>query len=823
MEKQLLNEDWRMRVCGEDTWLPARVPCSLLSVLLEQNQIEDPYWRCNEQKAVQLCRNDCEFCRTVSVTDEVLRQRAVELVFEGLDTLADIFVNGALLAHTSDMHRTYRFDCRSLLHSGENELRVRFYSPIRYIETYRPALGKESHVAPTGGMPGGHYLRKAQSMFGWDWGIQLPDMGIWRSVWLETYSEPRVSDVEILQHHEDGLVRLTVAAETEQAGGCAEDALSVALYAPDGALLERQNIAWRPKAEAHFTVRQPQLWWPNGYGAQPLYRVEVSLLCGSEERQRKSLSVGLRTLTVLHEPDEWGKSFTVCVNGLKIFARGANYIPEDAVYPRITEEKQRFLVETALQENMNCLRLWGGGYFPSDAFYDLCDRAGLLIWQDLLFSDDTFALTPEFEENILAETRDNVHRLRHHACLLLWCGNNEIESAWAYWGNFQEEPPALRADYIKIFEYLLPRAVRACDKQTFYWPSSPSSGGCFQAPDAETDGDVHYWEVWHGRKPFTDYRKYKFRFCSEFGFQSFPSIKTIRSFTEPKDRNPFSKVMEAHQKNGSANGTILAYLSENFRYPGTLEGLVYLSQVLQGMAIQYGVEHWRRQRGQCMGSLFWQLNDNWPVISWSAVDYLHRYKALHYLAVHFYAPVACSLLREGSVVSAYIQNETAHTGRYRAKLRLRGVNGSLLAEETVSGEAAPYAAVCLGQKDWASLLEGREEQVLAEIAFSGDGLEETLAAEPFVPYKHLALERVHIERQIRETSEGWEITLCANGVAPFVWLDLAAGDGVFSDNCFLLNGSDSKTVLLKREGLTLPADSSVEKQLTVTCLQDTYL
>ena len=281
--------------------------------------------------------------------------------------------------------------------------------------------------------------------------------------------------------------------------------------------------------------------------------------------------------------------------------------------------------------------------------------------------------------------------------------------------------------------------------------------------------------------------------------------------------------MESHQKNGSANGTILSYLSENFRYPGTLEGLVYLSQVLQGMAIKYGVEHWRRQRGQCMGSLFWQLNDNWPVVSWAAVDYLHRYKALHYMAAHFYAPVACSLLRDGTKVAAYVQNETAAAGHYQAKLRLRGLDGTLLDETIVTGEAAPYSALSLGEKDFAPLLSGRVEQVIAEIAFSVDGLQDTLEAEPFVPYKHLELKKVAIQKQIQPVSGGWQITLNADGVAPFVWLDLADGDGEFSDNCFLLNGQESKTVQLKTAGLSLPEGSTAEQQLTVTCLQDTYL
>ena len=820
MEEERLNDGWQMRICGQDQWFPARVPCSLVSVLLDNGKIENPYWRCNEEKAVELCRNDCEFRRNIALRETFLRRRAVELVCEGLDTLADIFVNGCLLARTHDMHRTYRLDCRTLLHPGENELRIVFHSPVEYIENHRPASEKEVHFTPAGSMHGGHYLRKAQSMFGWDWGIQLPDMGIWREIRLESRDEPRLEGVEVLQHHENGAVRVEVNVSTEACGAQPGDRICTRLFNPEGRLIAESRAPWQVETHFEFPVEAPLLWWPNGYGEHPLYRVEAEFVRGGETTEARTLPIGLRTLTVLHEPDCWGKSFTVCVNGLKIFTRGANYIPEDAVYPHIGLERQRFLIDTALKENMNCLRIWGGGYYPSDEFYNLCDRAGILLWQDLMFADDAYDMNRKFEEDITAETRDNVMRLRHHACLLLWCGNNEIESAWAGWEAFQKESPALRADYVKMFEYILPRVVRGCDRQTFYWASSPSSGGCFLHPDCETDGDVHYWDVWHGRKPFTDYRKYYFRFCSEFGFQSFPSVKTIDSFTEPEDRNVFSRVMEAHQKNGAANGVIISYLSQNFRYPYSLSGVVYVSQVLQAMAIKYGVEHWRRNRGRCMGSLYWQLNDNWPVASWSAVDYAGRYKMLHYAARRFYAPEAGSLLREGSCVSAYVQNETGRKNVCQATMRLRALSGEILDEMVVSGTVEPYSAVCLGKKDYAGLIRGREESVVAEIVFHGGNLEEAVETEPFVPYKHLRLRKPEIRKEMRRTRGGWEITLRSDCFAPFVWLDLREGDGEFSDNWFPLNGRDARTILLYRDGLRLPAGSDIEQMLTVTSLAD---
>ncbi len=381
------------------------------------------------------------------------------------------------------------------------------------------------------------------------------------------------------------------------------------------------------------SIHNPKLWWPNGYGDQPLYKVQVELLDeDGTVLETITKRIGLRTLTISQEKDLWGKEFAFCVNGVKIFAMGGNYIPEDCIYSRITPEVQKYLLESCKRANFNCVRVWGGGYYPSDHFYDLCDEMGLIVWQDLMFACNVYDLTEEFEDNITKEITENVKRLRHHASLGLWCGNNEMESAWDHWPEVQSESKYLRADYIKMFEYVIPKAVRAADSETFFWQSSPSSGGCFDDPDDENRGDCHYWDVWHGQKPFTDYQKHYFRFCSEFGFQSFPCLKTVESFTEEKDRNIFSRVMENHQKNPAANGKILYYLSENFRYPENFRKLLYVSQILQGMAMKYGVDHWRRHRGRCMGTLYWQINDNWPVASWASIDYFGRWKALHYMA-----------------------------------------------------------------------------------------------------------------------------------------------------------------------------------------------
>ena len=384
-------------------------------------------------------------------------------------------------------------------------------------------------------------------------------------------------------------------------------------------------------------------------------------------------TIGLRTVTVCTDADEWGNQFAFVVNGQKIFAMGANYIPEDNLLGHLSEERSERLIRDCARANFNCIRIWGGGYYPEDYVYDACDRYGILVWQDLMFACNVYDLNDEFEANILAETADNVKRIRHHACLGLWCGNNEMEWGWRDWGRLEGHRPKYKADYTKIFEMLLPRLVKQVDDQTYYWLSSPSSGGSFDDPNDFNRGDNHYWEVWHSNKPFTEYRDFYFRFCSEFGFQSFPGKKTLDSFSLPEDQNIFSEVMESHQKNGLANTKIFSYISGYYKYPKDMESIAYISQILQLKAIQYGVEHWRRNWGRCMGSIYWQLNDCWPVASWASIDYYGRWKALHYGAKRFYArfmATACEKEELSTEIDYYIHNESFEERKAVLRVRL---------------------------------------------------------------------------------------------------------------------------------------------------------
>ncbi|MDE7048720.1 MAG: glycoside hydrolase family 2 protein, partial [Lachnospiraceae bacterium] len=480
-------------------------------------------------------------------------------------------------------------------------------------------------------MEGFPHLRKAHCMFGWDWGPRLPDAGIFRDVTLLGIKKSRLDSVYITQIHEAGQVTLdfdiTLELFCNRESGLFGDGgkVRITVTDPDGQVVAAEDTAGEEQ-DYKLTVKNPRLWWPHGYGDQPLYQVRVSLLDGDDSEldvwERK---IGLRTMTVNTDKDEWGSCFAHEVNGVKIFAMGADYIPEDNLLDRVNKERTRRLLEDAAMANHNCIRVWGGGYYPDDFFFDICDELGLIVWQDFMYACASYELNDAFEANITRETIDNVRRIRHHACLGLWCGNNEIETQIEMWKVSEKQ----KYDYIKLYEYIIPKIIKEEDPNAFYWPSSPSSGGNFENSWSEDHGDMHYWDVWHGNKPFTEYRKFHFRYLSEFGFQSFPGLKTVESFTEPEDRNIFSRVMEMHQRNRAANGKILNYLSATYLYPKDFDHLLYASQLLQADAIRYGVEHFRRYRGRCMGTVVWQLNDIWPVASWASIDYYGRWKALH--------------------------------------------------------------------------------------------------------------------------------------------------------------------------------------------------
>lgn len=625
MEKFILNGMWKIQSKSYQT--EGEVPGSVYTALLANGLMEDPFYRDNEAKALAIMDEEFVFTKTFTYTK---KSESILLVCEGIDTLCDLYVNGKFVAHTDNMHRTYTFDIATLLKDGENEIKAVFPPYDAYIKS--KAKEKLITSGSDATMVGFSYVRKASYMSGWDWGPMLPDVGIWKDIYLIDGNLPRIADVRILQRHEDGKVFVTVKGKTSIPAS-----VQITITSPDG-----EEIAVKNGRETE--IKNPKLWWPNGYGEHPLYTVTVQCIKDGNVVDCNQKRIGLRTLVISREADEWGEEFCYKINGIKIFAMGADYIPEDNILSRLNKERSRKLLQDCLFANFNSIRVWGGGFYPHDYFFDLCDEMGIIVFIDLMFACSAYPTDQAFYDNVKAEVTENVKRMRHHACIAVISGNNEIEEQASVRNWWTKEE---KRGYLKLFEDIIPKIIKKECPEISFVPSSPSAHGKFIDPRSEDVGDSHYWEVWHGNRPFTEYRDHFFRFLSEFGFQSFPSMKTVEEFTLPEDRNPFSAVMELHQRNAAANGKILNYLSQTYLYPSSIENLVYASQLLQAEAIKYGAEHLRRNRGRCMGTLYWQLNDCWPVASWASVDGKGRYKALHYEAKRFYEPIHISCEETG--------------------------------------------------------------------------------------------------------------------------------------------------------------------------------
>ena len=823
MIRQILCDGWKMRRIGDESFEGAVVPGSVYTDLLRNGKMEDPFFKDHEKQALDRMNDDYEYVTVFACQEELLACEKIFLRFEGVDTIADVYLNGILIGSPHNMHRIWEYEVKDLLMPEDNLLCVIFHSPTKYIaEAYRrrPTRGTED------AMDGFVHIRKAHFMFGWDWGAHLPDAGLFRPVWLLGAGKARIDSVYITQKHgmdhvellfdikiqnlfqsKDSIGRSNVDRSNDgyrcssvSESHSEELHYEVRLTDPDG------NMICTEEAPASVQISDPRLWWPNGYGKQELYTVEVILKAGTSIIDSWKKRIGLRTITMDTQEDEWGKKFACQVNGVDIFSMGADYIPEDHLLPRVTPQTTRVLLEKAKWANFNTIRVWGGGYYPDDWFYDLCDELGLVVWQDFMFACAVYDLTPEFEENIRAEFVDNIRRLRHHACLGLWCGNNEMESFVGERCSWVTKPEEVR-DYLFMYERIIPGILAKEDPNAFYWPSSPSSGGSFDDPQDSGRGDVHYWDVWHGNKPFSEYRKYCFRYLSEFGFQSFPAKKTIETISDdPADYNIFSYIMEKHQRNAGANGKIMQYMQQTFRYPSSFETVLYASQLLQAEAIRYGVEHFRRNRGRCMGAVYWQLNDCWPVASWSSVDHCGRLKALHYYARRFFAPLMISCEEQGLITSGKDLNRQ-HFDEFERSIRLNVVNESIR-------EACVTVRWYL--RDAKAEILRKEETELTVPALSSVWLEKTQLPEIdiFREYVSFELEKDgqicsggtvifsypkyfrYEDPHLRYNVRGNTITVRADAYARSVEIQNDQEDLILSDNYFDLN-ADARTVTVQ--------------------------
>lgn len=778
MKRFLLDGKWLMT--GAEYLCYGNIPGSVYSFLHIDNEIlPDPFFRDNEDIYLALAENEFTFERKF---DYKISQNQAFLVFEGLDTLCSVYLNGILVAETDNMHLKYSFDVTGTLIDGENFLKIACHPIAPYMREKNARAKLFGSVDCMDGYP---YVRKAHSMMGWDWGPRLPDAGIWRSVYLVEKDSPEIIDVEIIQRHEHGSAFLTPKVECD--GGEVE----VKMTSPDGSVTVLA-------ANLENEVESPKLWMPNGQGEQNLYEISVTLQEKGRICDEKTLKIGLREMKLVRKADEYGESFYHEVNGLDVFAMGADYIPEDNIFSRINPERTRALLAHCKACNFNTIRLWGGGYYPDDFFFDICDELGIMVFFDLAFACSVYDPDEGMLESISLEIEQNLRRIRHHACIALVCGNNEIE-----WHFHEYVAISGRADgerltgiYLDMFERRLPEIVNRIAPYIPYIPSSPTSKGSFDDPNGENFGDCHDWDSDHisARKRFQ-------RYVSEFGFQALPDIKTIESFTYPDDRVDINTpIMAKHQRSGGGNQLIMSQLERLFNVPEDLESLVYLTQLTQAESVGYRVEHLRRNRGRCMGALYWQLNDIWPVTSWASIDYFGRFKALQYAAKRFFSPVlvSCEEIGEmqieagiGSHIGARlcVTNDTQEWISGEVKWQILDSASKVIKEGREAVDTAPMTAKWLDALDMGDILP-REHHIRYSLEVDGKTLFEGQRLFS-APKSHML-----VDPCLECRRDGDEIVIKSRAFAKSVQIFSPDGDLILEDNFFDMEEGEKRVRIL---------------------------
>lgn len=815
----LLNSNYLAK--KEINNLKVTVPGSIYYDLLKNKLIDDPFYRDNESKMLSIMEDEYAYSRLFKINKNDLKKE-INLIFLGLDTITEIFVNGELVEKTFNMHRRYFVNINDFIKEGTNELKVIIKSPLKFI---REEDKKNSHklMNMDYAVKGYATIRKAHCMFGWDWGPQMPDGGIWRSVYLEILDKGKIEDVLIYQDTNPDESKLEIKIKNH----LLVDILILRLKIKQGDYLYQEELIAKEENEFLVTIKNPKLWYPVGYGDQILYDVDCELIYEEKIVDNNHQRIGLRKMEIVQIPDEFGKSFTPTVNGIKVFIKGSDYIIEDNILPRADICHTAKLIDAAILSNQNCLRVWGGGLYPSDEFYNLCDEKGILIWQDLMFACGYYNMENElFVSEIKAEILDNVARIHNHPSLMLICGNNENETAALNWNI-----PSLEYTkkwYLYQYEELIPSLLKIDAYDIFYWPSSPSSGGGFNDPNSDKYGDMHYWGVWHNNEPIENYRLYFPRMMSEFGMQSFPSMKTIREFTKPTDRNIYSYVMERHQKNRSANQKIMNYIGSMFKYPKNLEYISYVSQLIQAEAVKYCVEHLRRNYPRCMGAIYWQLNDCWPVASWSSIDYYGRFKALQYYSKKFYSKVLTSIVLENDtkvdylveegkqIIKVYLTNELDKPLKGKIQLLISSFSGEIIEEINDNYYLEAYSSEQIKSLVTNLSLEEQTKAFVKVVVRDNNGIIISENDCSFLRDKYLELDKPIISKKLEYKDGLYYLSLVSNTFTKYVFLDLKNEDVIFSDNFFNLYPNQEKVISFKTK------KKISEKDIRIINLVDSY-
>ena len=831
LEKEI-SENWLFSQVEKNEWLPAAVPGTVHTDLLANEIIEDPFYRLNEHDVQWIDKVKWEYKTTFIVEKEILQKDRVELDFKGLDTYADILLNGKKILETDNMFREWQIEVKETLMPGENELSIIFRSPITEGIKKYDAQGYEipvsdNDLAKIGQVEGEKkvsiYTRKAGYHFGWDWGPRLVTSGIWRPVIIRAWDAAKIENLQIVQNSvekEKATFSAVIEIEAEKK---AKAKLSIH---NEQAVLAKDEIQLKKglqKITVDFEIKNPKLWWTNGLGEQHLYNISAQLDIKGQ-KVKEETRIGIRTLELVREKDDDGTSFYFKLNGHPVFMKGANYIPNDVFLPRVTEENYRTVVESAKNANNNMLRVWGGGVYEEDIFYDLCDENGILVWQDFMFACAMFPGDEAFLENVRLEAIDNVKRLRNHPSIALWCGNNEILAAWKGWGweraeraKNKENADKIWQAYVDIFHKTLPEVVEEYDPQRSYWGSSPSSGPGI--PADLVNGDEHYWGVWWGKEPFETYATHLPRFMSEYGFQSFPDISTVRKFAKPEDYNIFSEVMKSHQRSSIGNGTIEYYMLEQYNKPKDFESFLYVNHVLQAEGIKFGLEGHRRAMPFCMGSLYWQINDCWPVASWSSTDYYQNWKALQYYVKKGFEPVLVSPYIEGQKLRVGIVNDRLEKFNAQLILRIIDFNGTVVWEDASLVEVPANSSDDYFDKNRWEFMYGKSRTRLvftAALVEKGKVISKNIFY--FRPFKELKITKPTIDYSISKSTDGFEFEIETDKLAKNIYLQIGDEEGFFSDNYFDLIPGEKAVINLRTE----ISEDKLKEVLTIRTLDDAF-
>lgn len=827
-----LNENWSFNQVGKNEWLSATVPGTVHTDLIANDKIEDPFYRLNEHDLQWIDKVDWEYKTTFTVDKLLLQRDRIELDFKGLDTYAEVFVNGESVLQADNMFREWQVDVKEQLKEGENEIHIILRSPINEGIRKYDAQGYEIPVSENdqairGKVEGRKrvsvYTRKAGYHFGWDWGPRLVTSGIWRPVTLNAWDEAKIENLQIVQNKvSDEKASFTAIFEIDaNIKGKANISIS-----SDSIVLSSSNIQLEKGVRKYlvdFEIENPKLWWTIGLGEPHLYNISGEL----DVKGRKvseDTRIGIRTLELIRDKDDDGTTFYFKLNGHAVFMKGANYIPNDVFLPRVSEENYRTVVETAKNSNCNMLRIWGGGVYEEDIFYNLCDENGILVWQDFMFACAMFPGDEAFLENVKHEAIDNVKRLRNHPSIAMWCGNNEILAAWFGWGwekaektKSEENADKIWQAYVDIFHKTLPGVVEEFDSQRSYWGSSPSSGTGI--PADLVNGDEHYWGVWWGKEPFETYATHLSRFMSEYGFQSFPEIATVRKYAEPEDYDIFSEVMKSHQRSSIGNGTIEYYMLKEYNKPKDFESFLYVNHVLQAEGIKFGLEGHRRAMPYCMGSLYWQINDCWPVASWSSTDYYQNWKALQYYVKKGFEQVLVSPYIEGVKLRVGIVNDRLEKVNGQLNLRLMDFDGEVIWEEASLVEIPANSSDIYFDVNRREFIYRKDIQNLvftAELREGGKVLSKNTFY--FRPFKELKVNKPTIDYTLVKSDSGFDIEINTDKLAKNIYLQIGDEKGFFSDNYFDLLPGEKVTINLKTKIL----EEKLKEVLTLRTLDGAF-